>query len=165
VYGDDEVRTGCVGCNLASKDTALERLLSHHPEKWGHLQPLMELKPLFRELTKAKHRLRKTQAEVRKDGKVNKNGRLGPLTFEARLCGLNTVLDIQRRVNEAANGRPGISLINEEEEARIRELWSLNTWPNGWGGDELVGDVPVDSILVTDGGDLITQPLLIGGDR
>lgn len=163
VYGDDEVRTGCVGCNLTSKDTALERLLRHHPEKWGHLRPLMELKPLFAQLGKAKHRLRKTSTETRKDGKVNKSGRLGPLTFEAREYGLNVILDIQRRVNEAAGERAGISLINEEEEARIRQLWALGTWPNGWSGDELVGDVPVDSILVTDGGDLITQPLLIGG--
>lgn len=162
VYGDDDVRTGCVGCNLASKDTALIRLLTMHPDKWGHLQPLMELKPLFQELKKAKYRLRKSAAERRADGTPAKNAqRLGPLTMEARAWGLAQVLDIQRRVNEAANGRPGIDLVNAEEEARIRELWYLGTWPNGWDGDEITGDTPIDSILVTDGGDLVTQPLLV----
>ena len=163
VYGDDDVRTGCIGCNLVDKDTALMRLLEHHPDKWGHLSPLLELKPLFRELKKAKHRKRKAEPERNKDGSYAKNGqRLGPLTMEARAWALDVVLDIQRRVNEAANGREGISLINEEEEAHIRELWALNTWPNGWDGDEIVGDVPVDSITVTDAG-LVVQPLLFGG--
>lgn len=161
VYGDDEVRTGCVGCNLASKDSALIRLLNHHPEKWGYLQPLMELKPLFKELTKAKHRLRKSKAELRADGTPAKNAqRLGPLTMEAREFGLNSILDIQQRINDAANGRPEIDLINTEEESRIRELWALNTWPNGWVGDEIVGDVPIDAIKVI-GDELITQPLLV----
>jgi DNA sulfur modification protein DndC len=162
VYGDDEVRTGCVGCNLASRDTALERLLKKHPDKWGHLTPLMELKPLYKELKKARYRKRKSEPELRKDGAFSKNvQRLGPLTMEAREFGLNTVLDIQRRVNDAADGRPGIDLINAEEEARIRELWALNTWPNGWDGTELVGDIPLDAIRITDGGDLVTQPLLV----
>lgn len=29
VYGEEEVRTGCIGCPLASRDTALERVLKH----------------------------------------------------------------------------------------------------------------------------------------
>lgn len=159
VYGMDDVRTGCVGCNLASRDTALERLLGE--PGWDHLQPLMELKPLFRELVKAKWRKRKSQAEMRQDGQWSKNAqRLGPLTMDGRAFGMDAVLDIQRRVNDAANGRPGIELINADEEARIRELWSLNTWPNGWTGNEIVGDVPIDSVLVVNG-DLMTQPLLV----
>lgn len=163
VYGDDDVRTGCIGCNLVDKDTALLRLLSHHPDSWGHLSPLLELKPLFRELQKARYRKRKSEPEINKDGSYAKNGqRLGPLTMEARAWGLDAVLNIQQRVNAAANGREGISLINEEEEARIRELWALGTWPNGWDGDEIVGDVPLDSIMVTDSG-LVVQPLLMRG--
>jgi len=162
VYGMDDIRTGCVGCNLASRDTALERLLAEHPARWGHLQPLTELKPLYAELKRAKYRLRKSEAEIRKDGKPSKNAqRLGPLTMEARAWGLHRVLDIQRRVNDAANGRPGIDLINTAEEARIRELWSLNTWPNGWSGSEIVGDVPIDSIVISAAGEIISQPLLI----
>lgn len=161
VYGDDEVRTGCVGCNLASRDTALERLLHNHPAEWGHLQPLTELKPLYAEIKKAKYRIRKSEAEFRQDGTPAKNAqRLGPLTMVAREFGLNAILDIQRRVNKMADGRPGIDLINAEEEARIRELWTLNTWPNGWAGDEIVGDIPIDAVVVA-GRDLMTQPLLV----
>jgi DNA sulfur modification protein DndC len=161
VYGDDEIRTGCVGCNLVSQDTALERLLTKHPDKWGHLRPLIELKPLFQEIRQPKYRLRKT-TEYRQDGTPAKNAqRLGPLTMEAREYGLNVVLNIQWRINEAANGRPGIDLINAEEEARIRELWALNTWPNGWEGDEIVGDVPIDAVRVGRDGSVAVQPLLV----
>jgi DNA sulfur modification protein DndC len=164
VYGDDEVRTGCVGCNLVNKDTALERLLMMHPEKWGHLRPLLELKPLFRELKNAGYRLRKSEPGERADGSYAKNGqRLGPLTMAAREYGLNIVLDIQRQVNDKADdlGLVGIDLINAEEEARIRELWVMGMWPNGWDGGEIVGDVPIDAIHVTLSGELVTQPLLI----
>lgn len=161
VYGEDDVRTGCVGCNLASKDTALERLLAEHSRHWGHLRPLTELKPLFKELQKARNRLRKSEAEMRQDGSYSKNTqRLGPLTMEARAYGMERVLDIQRRVNQAADGRPGIDLINEEEESRIRELWSLNTWPNNWDGDEIVGSIPIDSVMVVNG-EIMTQRLLV----
>jgi hypothetical protein len=75
--------------------------------------------------------------------------------------GLEAILDIQNRVNAAANGRPLIDLVNAEEESRIKELWSLNTWPNGWSGDEVVGSVPIDSRRVTDAGDIVTQRLLV----
>ena len=34
-------RTGCVGCNLASRDVALDRVL-RRPE-WSYLQPLKRL--------------------------------------------------------------------------------------------------------------------------
>lgn len=163
VYGDDDVRTGCVGCNLASRDNALERLLVTHTTKWGYLRPLLELKPLYRELTKAQHRLRKTGAEMRADGTPARNiQRLGPLTMEAREYGLAAVLDIQRQVNEAAltQGRPEISLINDEELARIRQLWALNIWPNGWSGDEIVGSVPIDALRVV-GNDIVVQPRML----
>lgn len=164
VYGDDDVRTGCVGCNLVNKDSALLRLLKMHPEDWGHLRPLMNLKPLYRELTKAKYRLRKVKAEYKANGDLVKNPqRLGPLTMVARAFGLETVLEIQDEVNEAArkNGRVGIDLINEEEEARIRELWALNTWPNRWTGQEVVGNVPIDLLMRDVAGGVVTQPLMI----
>jgi len=136
VYGEEEVRTGCIGCNLVDKDTALLRLV-RIPE-WAHLGPLLELKPLFRELTKAKWRIRKSEPEIRKDGKYSKNvQRLGPLTMEARAYGLERVLDIQARAR--------VDLINPEEKARIRELWALNTWPNGWEGTEVVGNEVIEA--------------------
>lgn len=152
VYGEDDVRTGCVGCNLVNKDTALIRLVKT-PE-WAHLAPLLELKPLFRELTKAKYRIRKSEPEVRKDGQYSQNvQRLGPLTMEARAYGLERVLDIQARA--------GVDLINVEEEARIRELWSLNTWPHGWEGTEVVGSQAIDALRLTSAGEVAIQALLV----
>lgn len=151
VYGDGDVRTGCIGCNLASKDVALANLV-RQPE-WEHLKPLLELKPLFRELKKPKWRKRKARPEKRKDGKFSKNGqRMGPLTMEARAYGLEKVLDIQKR--------SGVDLINEEEEARIRQMWRLNMWPRKWTGDEVRADKPLDQINVVDER-LIVQPLLV----
>lgn len=152
VYGEDDVRTGCVGCNLASRDNALERLV-RQPE-WEHLRPLLELKPLFAELTMAKHRKRKAEPELRQNGQWAHNAqRLGPLTMEARAYGLERVLDIQERAR--------VDLINEEEAARIRELWALNTWPQKWTGDEIDGDELIDAYTVTAFGDVISQPLLV----
>ena len=154
VYGDEEARTGCIGCNLASKDTALDNLCA--TAQWAHLRPLQEIKPLFAELTKPQSRLRKPTPDLKKDGTFAKNGqRMGPLTMEARAYGLERILDIQRRA--------GVDLIDAEEEARIRELWTLNTWPNGWMGDEPQADVPLDKITVLDG-ELIVQPLMLRDD-
>ena len=152
VYGDEEARTGCIGCNLASRDTALENLVNT-PE-WARLRPLLEIKPLFAELKKPQWRLRKSEPALLKDGKTYaKNGqRMGPLTMEGREYGLERILDIQRRAQ--------IDLINPEEEARIRELWSLGTFPDGWSGDEVRADVPLDRIVVVDN-ELVVQPLLI----
>jgi DNA sulfur modification protein DndC len=151
VYGDDEARTGCIACNLASKDTALENLI-HTPE-WAHLKPLMELKPLFKELQKARWRLRKAEPEVKKDGDYAKNGqRMGPLTMDARAYALDKVLDIQRRAR--------IDLIDAEEEARIRQMWADGVFPNGWEGNEINADVAIDSIRVVDN-ELIVQPLML----
>lgn len=151
IYGEDDVRTGCVGCNLASRDTALERLL-RQPE-WSHLAPLLELRPLYQELTMAHNRLRKSAAEMRQDGTWSKNAqRLGPLTMEARRYGLARVLDIQRRAR--------VDLINDAEHSRILELIAANTWPNKWVGDEINGAELIDAVVVTGLGDLVIQPTI-----
>jgi DNA sulfur modification protein DndC len=151
VYGEDEVRTGCIACNLASRDVALENLVKQ-PDH-AHLSPLLELRAVFAELKRPHNRLRKAEPEKRKDGQWSKNGqRMGPLTMEARAWGLAQVLDIQARA--------GVDLINAEEEARIREMWSLDMWPQKWEGDEVRADVAIDKIFVVDGG-LVTQPLLV----
>ena len=151
-YGDGDVRTGCIGCNLASKDTALENLCSV-PE-WSHLAPLKELKPLFRELAKPRWRLRKATPDINKDGRYAKNGqRMGPLSMDARIYALARVLDIQRRAQ--------VDLINREEENRIRQLISLNTWPDGWNGNEVKADVPLDQITVIGDNELVVQPRLV----
>lgn len=145
-YGDDEEgRTGCTGCALISHDGALGAVVKQ--ERWDHLQPLFGLKLLYRELRLPHWRKRQPGGQVRKDGSLQSNQqRMGPLTFEARLMGLERVLGIQRNVNAAAAalGRPGMVLIDQDEEARIRELIALKTWPNGWTGDEPNADVWLD---------------------
>lgn len=138
VYGQDEnlethARTGCVGCNLASRDLALEEIIRR--PQWSNYSPLMELRPLYAELKQQHMRLRKDGTETRKDGSLVTNPcRMGPLTFKARLWGLERVKDIQVRA--------GVDLINLEEETRIRELVLAQAWPRGWDGTEpLASDI------------------------
>lgn len=161
-YGGDEAeernaRTGCIGCPLASKDVALDGVIEM-PE-WSHLSPLARIKPIYRWLRLPENRLRKAGIERLKDGSIAKNPqRMGPITLEARLSALSQILSIQAEVNEQARalGRPGIDLLNEEEEARIRELIAAGTWPDGWSGDEPNANVMMDKVF-QDGS---VQPLL-----
>ncbi len=161
-YGGDEAqeinaRTGCVGCNLASRDVALDTVL--RLPQWAYLAPLKRLKPIYAELKKPQYRLRKN-GELKKNGHLSSNPmRMGPLTFEARKFGLEQVLQIQQDINIAAimEGRPEVSLINDEELARITELIKARTWPDGWDGDEVRGDRLLPQIMC----DGAVQPLLI----
>lgn len=166
VYGGDEAeeinaRTGCIGCPLATKDTALDYIL--RLIEWAYLAPLKRLRPLYRELREAKHRLRQPGTETRKDGTLASNPqRLGPLTLDAREYALEQILSVQREINENAArlGRPLIDLINEEEEFRIRELIEAKTFPQKWSGDEPEGDVLLEKVF-SDGS---LQPLLLSGE-
>lgn len=156
-WEEENSRTGCVECNVASRDIALQRVI-HQPE-WEYLKSLQRLKPLYAELRKPYRRLRKTEGERNANGKLTSNlHRLGPMTMDTRLWGLDQVLEIQRDVNNQAilQHRPTIELIDGAEEARIRELIELNTWPQKWDGLELTGDMPYERILA----DGITQPQL-----
>jgi DNA sulfur modification protein DndC len=151
-YGGDEAeeinaRTGCIGCNLASKDTALDTILAL--PQWEYLMPLKRLRPLYQELMKPQYRLRKN-GETNKDGSLSANPmRMGPYTLEARRYGLAQVLAIQEDVNNAARTqrRPEIDLINQEELARIHALIESNTWPDRWTGQEIRADLMVDQVL------------------
>lgn len=140
-YGGDEAleiqaRTGCVGCNLASRDVALELLLEN--PKFAYLAPLLEIRPLYAELKMPQHRLRKDGNERKKDGSLVSNpSRMGPLTLEARRYGLQRVLSIQDRAM--------VDLINTEETARINYLIEARTWPNGWSGTEQLASDPYEN--------------------
>ncbi len=142
VYGQDEdlethARTGCVGCNLASRDFALEAIIQR--PQWAQFAPLMELRPLYAELKKPGNRLRKDGTEARRDGSLVSNPcRMGPLTFAARRWALARVKDIQARA--------GVDLVNEEEESRIGELLDARTWPRGWDGTEPLASLPFDNV-------------------
>lgn len=152
-YGGNEAeeinaRTGCVGCPLASKDVALDAVIKQ--PRWAYLATLRQLRLLFEWMRRQGNRLQKDGTETRKDGSLVANPmRKGPLTLEARLEALEKILRLQTEVNEAAiaNERPTISLINPEEENRIRELIALKTFPDGWSGDEQRGDVLLPEVL------------------
>ncbi len=164
VYGQEvsdgeepiNARTGCIGCPLVERDAALERII-RQPE-WTYLAPLQKLRPLYWEIRKPQYRLRK-HGEFKKDGSLaSKPNRLGPLHIEARLHILEQVLKIQDEVNivARAEGKPEISLINDEELARINQLIAANTYPERWDGTEPKGDTLLPT-LFSDGA---VQPLL-----
>ncbi len=136
-------RTGCVGCNLASRDLALDRVL--RMPGWEYLHPLKRLRPLYARLTEHRNRLRKNNDERKADGSLVSNpGRIGPLTLDARRAGLAEVLAIQIEI--AAGGDGFSPLIDAEEQARIEELIAANTWPQRWSGDELPGDTDIPTV-------------------
>lgn len=149
-YGGDEAeeinaRTGCVGCPLANRDTALDAALQ--TPAWAYLAPLKDLRPIYRELRLPGNRLRKPGGETRQDGTLVANQhRMGPITIEARQRMLARILEIQSRVNAAARrqGRPLVDLLNEEEIGRIRELIAARTFPRKWTGTEPTADEPFD---------------------
>ena len=148
-YGGDEAqevnaRTGCVGCNLASRDVALETILKN--PKWSYLQQLMRLRPLYAEMKRPVNRLRKFDERKADGSRVSNPGRMGPLTMDARRAGLAAVLAIQDACNAARGDMPAIDLINAEEQARIEELIEANTWPMRWTGEEMRADTPTDDI-------------------
>ena len=163
-YGGDEAeevnaRTGCIGCPLTSKDLALSTIVA--TPAWSHLAPLAGIKPIYRALRRPENRLRKPGFDRLKDGSIAANPqRMGPMTFEARLWALDRILAIQAECNQAAAvlDRPGVDLLNAEEEARIRELIAAETWPDGWEGDEPTADTPLDAYYA----DGTIQPLLRG---
>jgi DNA sulfur modification protein DndC len=150
-YGGEEAeevnaRTGCVGCNLASRDTALETLLKE--ERWRYLAPLMRLRPLYAELKLPKNRLRKRGRELRKDGTLVANpNRMGPLTMEARRRGMAQVIAIQDEINANKPDEDlDYLLIDAEERQAIEAMINANVWPNGWSGEEGRADLPFDEI-------------------
>lgn len=161
VYGGEEAeelnaRTGCIGCPLATKDTALDYILKM--DQWSYLKPLKRLRPLYEELRQFKYRLQK-DGERLADGRLSSNpNRKGPLTMDARRYGLSIVLDVQAEINTEADRRGSnrIDLINDEEHARILELIANNQWPDRWDGTEPRGDVLIDQTL----GEGIIQPIL-----
>jgi len=151
-YGGDDAteinaRTGCIGCPLASHDTALEVIVQM--PAWEHLTPLLDLKPLYRWMRLPEQRHRKSGVERLKDGSIAKNPqRMGPLTLDARREALDQILAIQRQAR--------VDLINAEEEARIRELIDARTFPQKWDGSEPRADVWLDAEY----GDGTGQPIL-----
>jgi DNA sulfur modification protein DndC len=122
--------------------------------KYYYLTPLKRFKPLLKKLRLGTYRLRKTGLEP---GAKNRQ-RMGPLTFAARKMAFDEILAIQTEVNARAEieGKPKIDILNIEEQEFIKKCWDENLWPNGWEGDEPLGDVPMDKIHI----DGSIQPIL-----
>jgi DNA sulfur modification protein DndC len=146
-YGGDEAqelnaRTGCIGCPLTNKETALDALLLK--EKWSYLAPLKQLKPIYSEMRLFENRLQKNgNDDRRKDGSLVANpGRKGPLTLKARTKFLDRILAIQSEINERAFklNAPQVFLINAEEEEFIRDCISNKLFPRKWTGNEPNGN-------------------------
>ena len=150
-YGGDEAeeinaRTGCIGCPLAKKDTALDAIIKM--PKWAYLQPLKKLRPIYEWLRLPENRLR-MNGETNKDGKLSANPqRLGPIKLDIRYSALFKILDIQDEVNIDASelGMPLVDIINDKEAQRIRELIALKTFPDRWTGNEIGGEEMIDTI-------------------
>ncbi len=147
-YGGEEAeeinaRTGCVGCPLAHRDSALEAMVRR--PGWEYLAPLLELRSIYRELREPRARLRKPGGETRSDGSLVENQhRMGPIKLEWRAATLGRIRAMQEVINGIAGslGRPEVDILNAEEIARIRELIELRTWPQRWSGNEPGAEEP-----------------------
>lgn len=166
-YGGNEAeeinaRTGCIACPLAQEEKALNTIIAM--TRWNYLEPLTQLKPIYRVLREPQHRLRKAGADRLKDGSIAANPqRMGPLLLETRLWALEQILGIQMRVNIGADvmNMPRIDLISPDEEARIRELIASGTWPDGWDGDEPHADEWIEVKVFSNGAE---QPTLFSAE-
>src|SRR6185369_2107377 len=106
---------------------------------------------IYTEMKKPENRLRKW-GETLQDGSLAANqGRLGPLTFEARKRFLAEIEAIQNEINITPSRdvhiQPFVSLISFDEKKRILDLIEAKTWPNGWTGEEMRGDEMTDKIF------------------
>ncbi|RZK69713.1 MAG: phosphoadenosine phosphosulfate reductase [Pedobacter sp.] len=147
-YGGDEAeelnaRTGCIECNLVTQDKALKNIIKQ--PKNAYLKPLQQLKVIYKELRSRKNRLRKTGLEP----EDNNRARFGPITMGARMHYFEEILRVQNEVNSEAieQGRPLVILIDEEEQAYIKQAWADNLWPERWDGEEWkYGDEDIDTV-------------------
>lgn len=66
----------------------------------------------------------------------------------ARMHAFEKIIAIQNEINEEAvkQGRPLVILIDEEEQAYIKQCWADNLWPNRWTGEEPTGDTIMDKV-------------------
>lgn len=153
IYGQDsengqeeaiDARTGCMGCPLVTNpqgtlkpDKMLERVVNI--PKYAYLAPVKRIPEIYQMLLQPENRLRKNN-ETKKNGEPTANpDRMGPANLEIRIHALKQVLAIQAEVNARAGDMPKISLIDAEEEARIRELIAKRQFPDRWTGEEEAG--------------------------
>lgn len=143
-------RTGCIGCPLVSD--GVEDTLTRISRSPGneYLKPLQNIRPLHREIRQLEHRHRKPSGARTQSGKLESNqGRLGPLSLDARRKFLDKLLTIQTEyiAGAIAAGKPYSPLINEAEHQFILDCIEQGLFPNGWTGDEPIGPAITDKHL------------------
>jgi DNA sulfur modification protein DndC len=152
--GDEPInaRTGCIACPLISGgDSALTRIVQN--PNWAYLAPLHKISRIHEQAKNRGNRLRKKSGELNKNGKISKKqGRYGPIKLDVRRKLLDELLAIQNEVNDAAilQGKPQISLVNDEELAFITQAIDQGLMPQKWDGTEPSGE------------ELIPEPLADG---
>lgn len=131
IYGMQDIRTGCNGCPVASRDYALEYAINN-VEGCQSLKPLLRLRELweiYRTRRDFRHHNDGTGPVRAKD--------LGPLTIPARQFGYKFLAEIQRDIYRMGGT---YQLLSFEERALIRWHWKNKTMPKGWDGSQPVGN-------------------------
>lgn len=132
IYGDQDIRTGCNGCPVASRDWALEYAVKNLPE-CASLAPLLRLRELWEGYRTRRH------FRLHNDGSGPTRAKdLGPLTFEAREWGFNFLEELQADIYRLGGT---YQILSQEEKDRIKWHWANQTWPHGWNGTQPVGDI------------------------
>lgn len=155
-----DIRTGCMKCQVVHEDRSF-RLLVRKPA-WSWLSPLHELDQVHEWLSKPAQRLRKPAPDKKVNGDYrNKTNPLGPIHIEARQYALNWILAIQARVLENAPAEfHDFRVINDEEEAAIRDMIARNVYPRGWTGNEPRGSDEFEQAVVINGKLIAIQHML-----
>jgi DNA sulfur modification protein DndC len=146
IYGDADIRTGCLGCSVAHEDTALKSVIARMPQEYGHLAPILRFRKLWDVL------MNRRDIRLWNDGSTKSQTKdLGPLTLEGRKLAYEFIMQVQAEIYRMG-GR--YQIITLEERERILYHWGKRpgyenlgkvgpiTWPNGgWDGSQPVGDV------------------------
>lgn len=131
IYGDRDIRTGCMVCSVASHDHALEYVISHLKD-YAYLAPMLKLYRLWKIL---EHR---RDLRLFNDGTAKSQSKdLGPLTFEARKFAFDFVMEVQEEIFKLGGN---YRIMTDEQIERINWHWDNQTWPNGWDGTQPVGN-------------------------
>lgn len=152
IYGGDDVRTGCMCCNLVNQDRALDKIVTH--SEYRHLEALYELQHIYAEMKKPQYRLQKIGGDRNQDGQFcMKQQRMGPLTFEARRYFFGRIRAIERAAD--------VNLINPQEARYIGWLWANQALPDKWLLSDPVANKPLPKRRITSDRRMIETPLLI----
>lgn len=141
IYGEDDIRTGCMACFLVEQDKPLLKV--SRLNEWKHLRPILKLYDVYDFLNSHTNRLKKPLSYNKNGSLSKKSGVVGPTTIKARQKAFEMVMKIQEL--------SGVILITSEQEDRIRWHWKNKTFPKGWKGNEPVATLPQQKLKVIKG--------------